>query len=157
MKNILTGTSILILLLLAFAAYSCKNPAKPNSEKPATQQSSDGQPDVISGNEKMKRGLEVYNNVCLICHQEDGSGVPMMFPPINESLSVSGDPEKLIRIVLEGMAGPIEVKGEEYDEIMPPQAELSDQEISDLLTWLRNSFNNSGDAIAPEEVAKLRK
>lgn len=102
-------------------------------------------------------GKKVYNAVCLACHMADGSGVPGMHPPIYESDFVNGDSEQLIKIVLEGMSGKIEVKGETYNSIMPPQAHLSNKQIADVLSYIRSSFGNNSGPVSPEDVQKLRK
>lgn len=105
----------------------------------------------------MKKGKKVYDRVCLVCHQSDGSGVPNMHPPITESESVSGNTDSLIVLILEGMKGPVVVKGERYNSIMPPLKDaLDNQEIADLINYLRNSFGNSGEFVKPEDVAAMR-
>ena len=80
-----------------------------------------------------------------------------MHPPIIESDFVNGDPKQLIKIVLEGMSGEVEVKGEIYNSIMPAQAHLSNQQIADVLTYIRSNFGNNAPAISPEDVQQLRK
>ena len=86
----------------------------------------------------------------------DGSGVPGMHPPLIESEFINGDPDKLIKIVLEGLTGEMEIEGEVYNSIMPAQANLTDQQIADVLTFVRASFGNNSGEISPEEVQKLR-
>ena len=106
--------------------------------------------------EILQRGEEVYNKHCLACHQTDGSGNPGMYPPLDNTETVNGDKEKLISIVLNGLTGEIEVKGEIYNQIMVPHNFLSDQQIADLLTYVRNSFGNSSAMITEKEVARVR-
>lgn len=101
-------------------------------------------------------GEEVYRIHCLSCHQSDGSGVPGMYPPIINTDWVSGDKERLIGIILFGMEGPMEVNGEHYSSIMPEQSYLSDQEIADVLTFIRSNFDNQATPVVPEEVAAVR-
>lgn len=92
-----------------------------------------------------------------MCHQSDGSGVPMMYPPVIESDYISVNTDSLIVLILEGLSGPVVVKGEEYNSIMPPMKDVLDnEEISDLINYLRNSFGNTGDYVKAGEVAKLR-
>jgi len=82
----------------------------------------------------------------------------MMFPPIIKSDIIAGDHEKLITLVLDGMEGEVEINGEKYNSVMPPQRdELDDQQIADLLTFIRNTFGNTGDTISAGEVAAVRK
>ena len=150
---------IRLLFLVVFFVGSCKNSGenlkdrKNQAQVQAIETAVTENPD----DDVMKRGQNVYNQACLVCHQVNGSGVPMMYPPIQESEIIAGDHEKLIKLVLEGMSGPIEIKGEQYNSTMPPQKDiLNDQQISDLLTFLRRSFGNSADAISEKEVARIR-
>ena len=147
----------LILLSLAFLA-SCSS----SSKKQAAEKSVIVQPDTQVKETKTANtmaghpGKKVYDSVCLACHMRNGTGVPGMHPPIAKSEFVNGDPEKLVKIVLEGLKGKLEVQGNVYDNVMPPQANLTDQQIADVLTFVRGSFGNSSGAITPDQVAKVR-
>ncbi len=101
-------------------------------------------------------GKKVYGQVCLSCHMTDGSGVPGLNPPLQKTDWVTGDKKRLINVVLKGLNDPITVNGEEYANPMPAQASLSDQQIADVLTYIRNSFGNKASAITPAEVKALR-
>ncbi len=113
-------------------------------------------PDNAPKSEVSHPGKKVYDSVCLACHMADGSGVPGMHPPITESDFVNGDPAKLIGIVLYGMKGKIEVKGEVYNSIMPPQAFLTNEQVADVLTYVRSNFGNTSGPITPDDVQKIR-
>lgn len=102
-------------------------------------------------------GKAIYLNHCMSCHQIDGSGVQSMYPPLKNSNWVTGDKSKLINVVLKGLQGSITVNEETYNGNMPRQDYLSNQQISDLLTYIRHNFENKASAIKPEEVAKLGK
>jgi len=101
-------------------------------------------------------GKKVYDSVCLACHMRNGTGVPGMHPPITESDFVNGDPVELIKIILQGISGKMEIKGEVYNSIMPAQAHLTDQQIADVLTFVRGSFGNNSGPITPEQVKLVR-
>ncbi|MBD3628623.1 MAG: DUF1080 domain-containing protein [Cyclobacterium sp.] len=106
-------------------------------------------------------GEAVYEKACLSCHQPGGKGLPKVYPPLLGSKRVSGDETKLIKIVLNGLTGPIDVAGEQYGAgtqsiPMPPMAGMSDQEIADVLTYIRREFGNGSSAVAPETVTKTR-
>ncbi len=102
-------------------------------------------------------GSEVYGNVCAACHQAGGTGVPGAFPPLADSRWVTGDPEIPVKIVLHGLEGPIEVRGETYDAVMPPWGDkLSDSEVSAVLNYVRSSWGNSAPEISAELVKKVR-
>lgn len=102
-------------------------------------------------------GKKVYNTTCLPCHQSDGNGVPGMHPPLRESEWVTGDKERLIRIVMEGMKGEIEVHGETYNSVMAPLNYLEPQQVADVLTFVRNSFGNKASEVTVEEVEEVLK
>ena len=102
------------------------------------------------------RGKEVYDQNCLACHQIDGGGVPMLTPSLVNAEWVQGDKVRLINVVLKGLQG-VEVNGEMFDNPMPPQAHLSDEDIAAVLTYVRANFNNKAGPIKKEEVAAARK
>jgi mono/diheme cytochrome c family protein len=104
----------------------------------------------------INRGKEVYTSYCLACHQADGSGVPRLNPPLIKTKWVLGDKNELIKVVLKGMSGEIEVDGDTYHNAMPPHDFLSDQQVADVLTYVRNSFTNKAGAIKPAEVKAVR-
>ena len=102
-------------------------------------------------------GGRIYNNRCQACHQADGQGIAGQFPPLVESNWVTGDKGRLIRILLHGMEGPMEVLGEQYNGVMPGwQNQLDDAEIAAVLTHIRGEWGNSASEISAEEVAALR-
>ena len=103
-----------------------------------------------------KVGESLYIKYCLSCHQKDGSGVPNMFPPIQKSDWVNGDKSKLINVLLKGLKGDIDVNGEQYSQVMPKQDYLTDVQISQILTYIRQNFGNNADAVTPGEVTNLR-
>ncbi|MEX0321655.1 MAG: PVC-type heme-binding CxxCH protein [Puniceicoccaceae bacterium] len=105
-------------------------------------------------------GKEVYNRPahCATCHQPDGNGLPAAnFPPLAGTRWVNEDDERLIKISLKGMLGPITVGGKEYNGAMTPfEALLTDEEIAAVLTYVKNAFGNSSGTVEPEMVAKVR-
>ena len=101
-------------------------------------------------------GTKVYNQYCLVCHQANGSGVPNMYPPLAKSDWVQGEKERIIRVVLNGLSGEIQVNGQPYNQVMPAHNFLSDAQIAATLTYVRQSFGNQADAVSTEEVSKLR-
>jgi mono/diheme cytochrome c family protein len=106
---------------------------------------------------RMERGKKVYQAYCQSCHMEDGAGVPDMNAPLKASPYVAGDKEKLISIVLKGSAAFEGGPERPYRNIMASMASLSDKEIADVLTYVRNSFTNKGSAVEAEEVLVQRK
>ncbi len=103
------------------------------------------------------RGREVFNRTCIACHGADGKGVPQAFPPLDGSDWVTGAASVPIRIILHGMMGPVEVNGETYNSAMAPLGPvLSDQEVADVLTYVRQSWTNDAPPVSADEVAKAR-
>ena len=80
-----------------------------------------------------------------------------MYPPLTDSEWVEKDTERLIRIVLHGLTGPIEVHGEEYNQVMTPSDFLSDQEVAAVLTYIRSEFGNSAGPVTSAEVSDQRR
>ena len=105
---------------------------------------------------KMESGKKVYQVYCQSCHMEDGAGVPGMNAPLVGSNYVAGDVQKLVGIVLHGSAFLANDQGRKYQNKMPPLTNLTDQEIADVLTYIRNSFTNKGSVVEPEDVKPVR-
>jgi glucose/arabinose dehydrogenase/mono/diheme cytochrome c family protein len=100
----------------------------------------------------------VYTMYCGACHQRDGKGDGGRFPPLAESEWVNGDKTKLINVVLNGLSGPITVKGLPYSETMPAHGSfLNDDQVAEVLSYVRKSWGNNSDAISSEEVAAVRR
>ena len=104
----------------------------------------------------MERGKEVYNAYCLSCHLPDGAGVPQLNPPLKKTAAVLGSKTKLIAVILKGMDTHEEIDGETYSKVMAPHNHLTDQQIADVLTYIRNSFGNKAIAITPGDVKYVR-
>ncbi len=106
--------------------------------------------------ENMAEGARLYNTNCAFCHQKNGRGNDR-FPPLNYSDWVTGDKERLIDVILNGLEGEIMVRGKSYNNVMPKQDRLKDEDIALILTYIRQNFGNSSNGIDPEEVAEIRK
>ena len=101
-------------------------------------------------------GKAVYTQNCATCHQVDGHGVPNMNPPLIQTSYVLGDKAKLIKIVLNGFNEDVEINGNTYSNTMASHDFLKDQEIADVLTYIRNSFGNKASAVSVAMVKNLR-
>ncbi|MDO6432401.1 cytochrome c [Flavitalea sp. BT771] len=104
------------------------------------------------------RGKVVYESTCQPCHMADGGGAPNMNPPLSRTKWVLGDKVKLAQIVLKGLpGGQIEIDGDTFHNPMPAQESvLSDQQIADVLTFVRNNFGNKASAVTVAEVKASR-
>lgn len=136
---------ISILLLALLSAKSFAQTHKPAAKKPAATLSS-----------QVAAGKMVYLARCLTCHQADGLGVQNMNPPLAGTTYVLGDKSRLIKIVLNGFNERVEIEGDIYNNPMPSQSTLTDQEIADVLTYVRNSFENKASAVHVSDVKKVR-
>ncbi len=101
-------------------------------------------------------GKRVYDTYCMACHMSNGLGAPGMNPPLAGTKWVLGEKERLIRVVLEGLDEQVEIKGETYQNVMAAHDFLNDQQIADVLTYIRQNFGNNASAIRPEEVSAVR-
>jgi mono/diheme cytochrome c family protein len=104
-----------------------------------------------------QRGQKIYEQTCLTCHQADAGGVPGMTPPLQKSPYVQGPAMKVIGIVLNGLNDGVEIDGETYTNPMPPFGTvLKDQDIADVLTYLRSHFGNKASPISVTQVSQIR-
>ena len=106
--------------------------------------------------ESVKRGQAVYSRTCIACHQPTGLGLPPVFPPLANAPIVAGNPELPVKFILQGLMGPITVNGMTYNSMMPPVAGVSDADIADVLTYVRQSFGNKANAVTADQVKAIR-
>ncbi|MDB4883261.1 MAG: cytochrome c subunit of cbb3 type cytochrome oxidase [Gemmatimonadetes bacterium] len=120
--------------------------AKPAAAKPATaaaQQAPDGK--------------QVYAMTCAACHQATGLGVEGTYPPLAASEWAQGDDGKLVRIILHGLTGPVEVAGETYSGAMPPWGGvLKDPDVAAVATYIRGAWGNHAAPVTTARVASIR-
>jgi mono/diheme cytochrome c family protein len=103
------------------------------------------------------RGKTVYLQRCMVCHQADGGGVPKLNAPLDGSSAVNGtDVAKLIKYIVKGLNDRIEIDGEFYANAMPAAADLTDQQIADVLTFIRSSWSNKAAAVTVAQVKQTR-
>ena len=133
-----------VLALTSAPAFAQKKPApKPAAKKPAAAAAA------------VLKGKSIYTQYCLTCHQADGLGVDGMNPPLAKTDYVLGDKTRLTKVLLNGLKGE-EINGEDYHGVMPSQAYLTDQQLADVLTYVRNSFGNKASAVSAAEVKAVR-
>jgi mono/diheme cytochrome c family protein len=146
MRKMICTIWLLILAVVTLQAQTSYNAkAKPKvASHPVSMQAS------------MTRGQVLYTTHCLSCHQSDGGGVPNLNPPLIRTSYVLGSKNNLIEIVLNGLDKRLEIDGETYANNMPPLNYLKDQEIADVLTFVRNSFGNKAGSVKEMEVRQVR-
>jgi mono/diheme cytochrome c family protein len=103
------------------------------------------------------RGKTVYLQRCMVCHQADGGGVPKLNAPLDGSSAVNGtDVAKLIKYIVKGFADRVEIDGELYSNAMPAAADLTDQQIADVLTFIRSNWSNKAGHVTSLQVKQTR-
>jgi nitrite reductase (NO-forming) len=106
--------------------------------------------------EQIKAGQVLFAGTCSACHQGAGQGLPNVFPPLAKSDYFAKDPMRIAEVVLRGLSGPVTVNGATYNSVMPPLANLTDDEIANISTYVANSWGNAGGRVTKEQVAKAR-
>ena len=148
------NSALIGIVIFALASCGANNGGKANDEQ-KTQAVEETQTAQTS-KPVAETGKNLYLKYCMACHQTDGSGVPGMYPPLKSSDWINGDKTKIIKQVLFGRQGPITVNGEEYNQTMPPQNYLTDEQIAAILTYLRSNLGNKASAVSADEVKNLR-
>lgn len=105
--------------------------------------------------ERILLGQRLFTSICAACHQPNGLGRANMFPPLAGSDFLNANKERAIRIVISGRQGEVVVNGLKYNNNMP-SFPLTDEDIANVLTYVYNSFGNSGLEVTPEEVKTVR-
>ena len=141
---------ILLIITGLFFIYSC------GSDNGASQKTAPSEATKAAEKPKTDPGQIVYMQFCLSCHMENGEGVPGLYPPLSQTKYVLGDKEWLIKNVLLGQQGPIEVKGQPYNNIMTKLDFLRDKQIAEVLTYVRSNFGNQASPVTEAEVTAVR-
>jgi nitrite reductase (NO-forming) len=105
---------------------------------------------------QIAKGKSVYMQTCFVCHQVNGEGIPGQIPPLANSDYLMADRFRAVRNILFGQTGEITVNGKPYTGTMIPLNYLNDEDVANVVTYVVNSFGNSGDAVKPEEVRRIR-
>ena len=104
------------------------------------------------------KGEQLFLANCAACHQATGLGVPGAFPPLAKSIWVTGSEDRLIKAILAGFAGEIEVNGVKYNGNMPNiGAGLKDGQVAHIATYVRQAWGNSAEPVMDTKVAEVRK
>jgi mono/diheme cytochrome c family protein len=120
------------------------------SSKPVASAEPAAEPEPVSGS-------QIYASRCANCHQNNGEGVANAFPPLNQARWVTDNKGQIIRILLHGLIGEIEVRGSVYNGNMPAWGnQLSDAEIAAVITHVRQSWDNDASEVTAEEVKAVR-
>ena len=134
------------LFLLGLLCVGCA-PAEPEPGTAAVAVAAEPEP----------LGASVYQARCAGCHQADGQGVEGLYPPLVASSFVTGRKDRLLRIVLTGLEGRIEVQGVVYEGEMPRLWGVSDASVAAVLTYVRASWGNDAPPVTEDDVRLLRR
>ncbi len=111
----------------------------------------------LTAEEQIKAGQALFAGTCSTCHQPDGEGMAGVFPPLAKSDYIAANPKRIADIILHGLTGAVTVNGKDYNSVMPPMSQLTDDEVANIGTYVLNSWGNPGGRIMKAEVAERRK
>lgn len=106
--------------------------------------------------QQIDAGQALFQGTCSVCHQQNGAGLPGVFPPLAKSDFLAADTKRAIGVVLNGLSGPVKVNGSDYASVMPPMSQLNDDEVADILTYVLNSWGNAGGRVSKDDVTAIR-
>ncbi len=150
MKYILLSTVLAVLL------WGCNQQAQnKNNEEKETKYASP-QSSISVRPDRYEEGKLVYTKHCKVCHQANRKGIPKIYPPLKNTEKVKGDKDFLIEVVLNGMNEEIIVEGIKYKGMMASYRNLSDQEIADVLNYIRKDSDAKSDLILASDVKRKR-
>ena len=102
-------------------------------------------------------GKKIFATTCSVCHQVTGEGIEEKYPPLAGSEWVADDDAKLVRIILHGLTGPVEVAGQTFSGAMPAWgAVLKDPEVAAVATYIRSAWGNKAAPVAAAKVTGIR-
>ena len=108
--------------------------------------------------QNMSNGKKIYETRCLVCHQADGGGVPNMNAPLDGASNVVGnDIARMVKIIRGGYNERIALDGYYYSNAMTANPDLKDQDIADVLSYIRNSWSNKASKVTLVQVQKVKK
>lgn len=134
-------------------ALACKSDKRSNDDSQQVPENTyKPTPEV---QQSITRGATVYNNFCAQCHLAGGGGIANTFPPVNKADWLYDKRQESIHAIKYGLSGPIEVNGENYDNLMP-NLYLEDQEVADVMNYMLTAWDNSmSEPVTLEEVESV--
>lgn len=146
------------LLVFIFLLFSVACGQSGNTEKAATL---DTEANTKSDSTdlaamKIRNGKAVYIQYCATCHMADGSGVRDLQPPLTDSKWISNN-EQFVTILEKGISGKIDVNGQIFNNLMPTHKHLSNEEMANVISYVRSSFGNNFEPVTAKEVSRIRR
>ncbi len=151
-----TGLLVLTQLLVLVSRAAPPIVSSPGTPPPTAVAEVTAQPITAAELEpRAERGRDLFIKTCFVCHQFNGAGIPGATPPLAKSDFLTGNLERAIKALAEGLSGEIVVLGKKYNSAMPPQL-LTDEDVADVLTYILNSWGNPGGGISAAQVKTVR-
>jgi nitrite reductase (NO-forming) len=144
---LLLSISFVFVLTSGFISHS-------NEREPATEQVVT-EAGLAQDEAQMKRGEEIYNEKCIICHMADGKGIPGAFPPLAQSDYLLADKVRAVDQVLNGSNEPMVVNGVTYTAPMAPQVDNKEDAVA-VINYVLNNFGNDGGYVTMEDVKDVK-
>jgi nitrite reductase (NO-forming) len=113
-------------------------------------------PSASTAAERITFGERIYTANCVACHQANGEGIALAFPPLAASDYLNADQARAISAVVNGLEGAITVNGATFNGVMPA-LRLTDDDVANVLTYVYSEWGNSGAVVLPEEVEAVRR
>jgi len=134
-----------------------KSGDKPNTASTSTNHKAKPSAAVVyPGSAEMAKGKKIYDSYCASCHKSDGTGIVSVFPPLKGAAVVRGAPSALLKVLIEGMNGPITRQGKSYNQQMPGFKFLPNEDLAAVANYIRNSFGHKSPLLTPAEVATAK-
>lgn len=111
---------------------------------------------TLTKDEQIAAGKQLFTGTCSVCHQINGEGLKGVFPPLAKSDYFAKDPKRIVEAMLHGVSGKVTVNGVEYNSVMPPMTQLTDDEIANIATFVLNSWGNPGGQVTKEQATAAR-
>jgi ubiquinol-cytochrome c reductase cytochrome b subunit len=155
---VLGVTAIVVVFAVGLSTYSQLAIQAEQAENPAPAQAAAAASTAGGASPAVIAGAKVYAASCQGCHQPNGTGTAGTFPPLAANTYVTGDPKAVIHTVLYGLNGAIKVAGKPYNGAMPPwKSQLSNADIANVVSYIRNSWGNKAGEVTEADVAKVTK
>jgi mono/diheme cytochrome c family protein len=145
---------VLLFIVIAVYAISCVDNTPSNNNSSSAP--ANNTPAAPVDNSPYAAGKGVYQRTCIVCHQPDGTGMEGTYPPLASSDYLLANKARAIRQVLKGSSAPLTVNGKKYTGVMPPQSNLKDDEVADVLNYVYHSFGNSGFTVTAADVKAVK-
>ncbi len=144
----------IVFIILVVGLFGCGQ----NTATKKTQNNNGASPasSIKNRNSRYDAGKLVYDRNCKVCHQVNRMGMPKIYPPLKNTERTNGDKDFLIDVVLYGLSGEVVVEGVKYDGVMASYRNLTDQQIADVLNYIRSDGEAADDLVTAEEVQQKR-